>query len=207
MEEHLLDDIEIIGFSGKLGSGKNYVAEKLFFPKLSLHKPTLCMALADHIKVDLCVKKNIEYNKLFFSKDAETRRLLQLEATENGRMIYGDDIWINILDKWIKLYASRGIKRFLITDIRFENEFEYIKSLGGLNILVIATDRVTQELLKEAYGDTCKMNEISEHSSEKGLDYMKDQFDYIIYNDINDLKDDSIIENNIDAILKEICNR
>ena len=205
MEKHLLDNIEIIGFSGKLGSGKNYIVENLFFPTLTLLKPTLCMAFADHIKVDLCVKKNIEYDKLFFSKDAETRRLLQLEATENGRMIYGDDIWINTLDTWIKIYASRGIKQFIITDVRFENEFEYIKSLGGINILVIATDRVTQKLFEESYGDEYKMNEIKSHSSEKGLDHMIDKFDYVIYNNIND--NPNIIEDRVTDILKNICNK
>lgn len=202
MEEHLLDDIEIIGFSGKLGSGKSYIAEKLFFPKLSSEKPTLCMAVADHIKVDLCVKRNIEYNKLFFSKDVETRRLLQLEATENGRMIYGENIWIKILDTWIKIYTSRGIKQFIITDIRFENEFEYIKSKGGKMILVIAIDRVTTELLKETHGDEHKINEIKLHSSEKGLDYMKDKFDYVIYNNINN--EPNIIKNRVDEIINDI---
>ena len=82
-------DIEIFGFSGLLGSGKNYVAESLFIPNLP-QKPTLCMGFADHIKIDICTKRNVDYDLLFHSKDCNTRRLLQLEATENGRMVYGN---------------------------------------------------------------------------------------------------------------------
>jgi phosphomevalonate kinase len=200
-----MEDIEIFGFSGKLGSGKNYIAENLFFPKLSSQKPTLCMAIADHVKVDLCVKRNIEYNKLFFSKDAITRRLLQLEATENGRMVYGEDVWVKTLDTWIKIYASRGIKRFIVTDVRFVNEFEYIKNNSGVNILVIATDRVTNELIRETNGDILKMTEIKTHSSENGLEHMIDKFDYVIYNDINDsINKSNVIESSVDEIIKDI---
>ena len=52
--------MEIFGFSGKIGSGKNYVSEKLFLPLLP-YKQTLVMALADHFKVDACSKDNLAY--------------------------------------------------------------------------------------------------------------------------------------------------
>ena len=64
-------------------------------------------------------------------KDTITRKKLQEIGTEMGRNKYGDNIWIDIVYNWMKVYSSRGIKRFIITDVRFENETYMIKTLGG----------------------------------------------------------------------------
>ena len=50
--------MEIFGFSGKMGSGKNYVAEKFFLPNLS-KKNSLVIGFADHLKIDCCSTLNI----------------------------------------------------------------------------------------------------------------------------------------------------
>ena len=85
------------------------------------------MAFADHFKIDAINKQNLQYDKVFGEKDNETRKQLQYMGTENGRDKYGQDIWINTLDTWMKLYHERGIERFIITDLRFKNEYEYLK--------------------------------------------------------------------------------
>ena len=158
------------------------------------------MALADHFKVNMCAKQNIDYDKLFHSKDSHIRRLLQLEGTENGRMAFGEDIWIRTLDTWMKLYSERGIKRFIITDIRFENEFDYVKSKGGKIILVKASNRNNEELIKETNGNINKIEEIQTHTSEQGLEN-KRIFDYVIENDTNNHE---TMLMNIDEIIKNI---
>ena len=168
--------MEIYAFAGNLKTGKNYVAEKLFIPLLPF-KNTLVMAFADHFKIDAINKQNLQYDKVFGKKDNETRKQLQHMGTENGRDKYGQDIWINTLDTWMKLYHERGIERFIITDLRFKNEYEYLKSKNAKIIKIEAPNRQKKNLQGQNL-------QVLNHRSETELNDI--EFDYIINNDYND---------------------
>ena len=145
--------MELIGLLGHQGVGKNYIAENILneiLPK----KNTLIMAFADHFKVDCVTKKNVSYDKVFKEKDKESRRLLQIVGTEEGRNIYGDNIWINTLETWLNIYKSRGVKRFIISDVRFQNEVDWIKKMGGYVIKVNASDRHKNKVCQESNNNT-----------------------------------------------------
>jgi len=172
--------MEIIGISGKIGSGKNYVAEVLLLPRLP-PKPTLVMALADHFKVDACAKDGLDYDRVFVNKDEESRRILQRRGTEEGRNKYGEDIWIRTLETWIRVYGDRGIKRVIIADIRFQNEAAWIKKAGGTLIRVVAPARTHARMHTEATSDDAYAR-IQTHVSETDLDAYT-AFDYVVHND------------------------
>ena len=105
--------MEVIGLLGYQGVGKNYIAENILNEILPKEN-TLIMAFADHFKIDCINKHNVEFNKIYLNKDIESRKLLQRVGTEEGRDIYGDDIWVNVLESWMRVYNNRGIKRFYI---------------------------------------------------------------------------------------------
>jgi hypothetical protein len=132
----------IIGFSGKMGSGKNYLAESIIAPFLkSQGAQVLTLAFADQLKIEVMTKYNLSYDDVFEKKTPETRAILQNEGTENGRDKRGSDIWIKYLSSWIQIFAARGVEHFLITDVRFKNEAEWIKQLGGILVKIDASDR------------------------------------------------------------------
>ncbi len=168
--------MEVYAFAGNLKTGKNYVAEKLFIPLLPF-KNTLVMGFADHFKIDAINKENLKYEKVFGEKDDETRKQLQLMGTENGRDKYGQDIWINIVDTWMKIYNERGVERFIITDLRFKNEYEYLKSKNAKIIKIEAPNRQKENLKGQDL-------QVLNHRSETELNDI--EFDYIINNDYND---------------------
>ncbi|AYV79452.1 MAG: hypothetical protein Faunusvirus15_3 [Faunusvirus sp.] len=178
---------EIYTFSGKLGSGKNYIAENVFLPELQKISPlpTVILAFADYMKVDVCGKNNVSYDSVFVEKTDTTRKLLQIVGTEKGRMIYGEDVWTNVLIAQIKLYQSRGAKRFLITDGRFTNEADKVKQIGTALLRINAVERNKDRVKQEAKGDDTKMKSIMSHVSETQLDDYK-YFDYKIENDYGD---------------------
>ena len=93
--------------------------QRLFYLKY-YQKNTVVLAFADHFKVDCICKHNANYDKVFGEKDFETRRLLQLAGTEQGRNKFGYDIWIRTLETWIKILNSRGVERFIISDVRLK---------------------------------------------------------------------------------------
>jgi hypothetical protein len=184
--------VEIIGFSGKMGTGKNFIAENICLKYLP-YKPTLIMAFADQIKLDVIVRDKCNYNAIYGEKDDLTRILLQKRGTEEGRQKYGENIWIDYVDNWIKVYSERGIKRFMITDVRFPNEVDWIKLKGGKIFRVNAVTRNNNRLNYESKGNKEKYNLIKNHISETALDnYI---FDNIINNDYDD--DMKIIIENI----------
>lgn len=175
---HLMDkklqnnvpEIEIIGLLGHQGVGKNYIAEKIIPRALPTNKNTLVIAFADQLKINCITKKGVDFDKVFGEKDFETRKMLQIEGTEEGRDKYGKDIWIRTMESWIKVFSSRGIKRFIISDVRFPNEVEWINSVNGIVLKILAPKRYNKRLMNETGGDVNKMNELKLHSSEKYID-------------------------------------
>ena len=176
----------IIGISGKMGCGKDYVCNNLIIPLLkNLDKSHLQLAFADQIKINAMTKSNMSFDDIYTNKTTHSRKLLQREGTELGRNVYGKDIWIKYLDNWISLYKYRGIDNFICTDVRFLNEMEYIKQKGGIIIRIISKTRNLQRLKSESNGDKNIMSMLQEHPSECDLDNVPDNsFDIVIQNEI-----------------------
>ena len=170
--------MEIIGFLGKRGVGKDYVASKLFKKQT---QPTLLVALADHFKIDGIVDLNLDFNKVFGEKDLETRKKLQDLGTKYGREQCKPNIWIDKLENWIRIHHKRGIKKFIVTDLRFQNEVDWIHKLGGLVIKIEAPSRNLERIKREElnFGSN---DETRNHISELGIEQITN-YDQIIYND------------------------
>ncbi len=165
--------IKVIGLSGKAGSGKDYIAMNI----ITKHYGYVPFSIAWQVKASLVAKGVLTYEEAFITKPPHARYLLQSEATESGRDIYGEDMWLRAADAWMKtIYEQWGIQRFVLSDVRFPNEVEYIKKMGGKVFRIVAPNRVSQSPLSE---------EARNHYSETALDdYPLDHFDGIIENDI-----------------------
>lgn len=173
----------LIAVSGKLGSGKDYIAEHVLLPmvKGAVSK----MAFADHIKVTLASQDpDVDLIQCLQGvKNNELRRKLQIAGTEKGRDIYGPDIWVDTMENWIRLRQLRdGTPDIvLVTDCRFPNEATWIQDNNGLLIRVNAPSRHELALQKESVGDPIAYNVIKQHLSETALDNFT--FHYCINNE------------------------
>jgi hypothetical protein len=165
-----------------MGTGKDYFIENYIKPYIEnkLKEKCLVLSFADMLKVNLMVHNNIKLNE-FNNKTPEIRQLLQYEGTENGRDKYGQDIWIRYIKAWSELHMSRGIKYIIISDVRFKNEYKFIKNNNGSIIRIDAPNRNEQRLRNESSNEK-EYNKIKNHISEIDLDNMN--FDIIINNDI-----------------------
>ena len=187
--------VEIIGISGKIGSGKDFITNEILLPLLTTCRPgklTLIMALADHLKVEVCCKSRrsndlpFTYDSVFGPKDEESRKALQYRGTERNRKKYGEDIWTRIIEMWIRCYADKGLERVIITDIRFLSDFKWVKDMGGQVIRIIAPNRTLNRIGKET-SDPVKQKEIMSHRSEIELDSLPlTAFDAVFNNDYCD---------------------
>lgn len=184
----------IIGITGKLGTGKDYVANHIIKPTLkSLGLEFIHIAFADAIKIEVMATHNITFNECYIRKTDTTRRLLQTVGTSQREI--NPNIWINHVKAWIDIQESRGVKAIIISDCRFLNEYEFIKSKGGIVIQVIAPNRNHERLLQESNGSIDIYRSISTHISETDLE--ETQPDMVIYNDTNDIM-------NIETIQQEL---
>jgi dephospho-CoA kinase len=161
--------LEIIGLSGCAGSGKDYIFNHHLKP-LGYYR----WALADHFKIWIVGKGQATYEEVFKTKPDHIRKLLQIAGTEEGRNIYGTDVWLETTLAWLThLSNTMGINKFCITDVRFPNEVDFVKSHGGRVYRVEAPQRVKNSSLS---------HEARQHISETALNDYND-FSGFIWND------------------------
>jgi hypothetical protein len=162
--------IEVIALSGKAGSGKDYVFENYLRPQ-GYHR----WALADHFKIWTIGKGQATYEEVFHTKPPHVRKALQISGTEEGRNVYGEDIWLDTAATWMEhLSKTWNVNKFCVTDCRFPNEVEYIQTrLGGKVIRIVAPTRSENNSLTP---------EARLHISETALDSYTN-FDFIVNNE------------------------
>jgi dephospho-CoA kinase len=180
--------MNLIGISGKKGSGKNTVADlinerldgkykmKAYADKLKemaaimLGCPVEKLNDQEFKKAQLSdewflgdefFEKGNDWDKVMYShlvdKKLTPRDVLQMLG-DNTRGIH-PNVWVNSLfADWTKR------KKWIVTDVRFPNEYEAIKERGGI---IIRVNR--------------KTNSKDTHQTETALDYYK-EFDYVIGN-------------------------
>ena len=128
--------IEIIGLSGKVGSGKSFVRNLLrdrgWFP----------WGFAWHLKNMALMEPPFSWSDLHFAKPPEVRTFLQQLGTEQGRDKYGEDCWVHATHAWLLTLSSFcQVQRFVIDDVRFPNEARWIKRMGGQVVRLEHGDR------------------------------------------------------------------
>ncbi len=168
----------LIGIHGRAGTGKDiaarYLAERFGFMHL---------AFADHIKKALVILfrdthglthehfSGTKKERVIEGFGKSPRQLMQSFGTEWGREKVNPDVWIMIVHALIKArreILSRQNIYFpgaVISDVRFNNEAQWIRSQGGVVI----------HLYRQA------AKPVNPHVSELGID--SDHADVVISND------------------------
>jgi hypothetical protein len=129
---------KLIGLTGYARSGKDTVGRYL----VQEHGFTR-LAFADAVRdavltFDAPVKTEYGYVRLshIIHSDGwdaakvrydEVRRQLQVMGTEVGRMLFGENVWVDIVKQ-----KMEGLDLVVITDVRFANEADFIHEYGGL---------------------------------------------------------------------------
>jgi dephospho-CoA kinase len=159
---------QIIGLTGYAQSGKDtlgkYLVEQKGFTRVSFAdgvrealynlNPTFGMYSYE-------LRKIVDsYGWEKAKENSEVRELLQRMGTEVGRQMFGENVWIDLA-----LKKAQGLDKIVFTDVRFPNEAEAIRKLGGKII------RIERE----------GVNAINSHISEKPISL--ELVDQIIHND------------------------
>lgn len=198
-----------IGVVGFIGSGKGAVGDIL--SKFNFEKISFASHLKDVTSVMFGWDRNLlegdtdesrefrEEVDPFWSDKLErkfTPRLaLQLMGTEVGRNVFGENIWIHSLENKIKDVS----KHYVVTDVRFQNEIDWIRKQKGI---LIEIRRGKLPLWYNVAGEAnngCQhsisiMKDIEIHESEwKWIN--KQNVDHVVRNDgtLEDLRESMIL--------------
>lgn len=172
-----------IAITGKANTGKNTIS-RLLFKELKLGMAKY-LAFADPIKemIEIAypevprewlygsseLRKNIIPGAFKNGIPLTVRQLLIDIGNDFGRA-YKPDIWLRNfdkrLDKTLKSKKKDKAQAIIVTDCRFRNEFDHLKSLGFYQI----------RLLRNEY---TKIDDVSETNQDGIAD---SEFNYVIYN-------------------------
>ena len=127
----------IIGLYGKMHTGKSFVASDM---AARWPDQVVVMSFAGKLRQ---VLKGLDI--------PETRESLQ--GVGQKLREFNSDVWVNAVDSEVKEKLSSG-QIVVFDDLRYPNEFEYIRNLGGLLVKLYAD---TDERWKR-YGTSRKFN-------------------------------------------------
>lgn len=118
----------IIGIAGRAGAGKNTVADMI--PGAAV------FGFADPLYEGLAAMLGVPEDMLRSRRSKESplkwlgkspRELMQTLGTEWGRGMVAQDIWLRIAEQRIETYGGT----IVFSDVRFDNEAEWIRNQGG----------------------------------------------------------------------------
>jgi hypothetical protein len=135
----------IVGLLGFIGSGKGTagdILKDLGFTPLSFAKGVKDVAAEmfgwpRHLlegDTDASRKWREQPDKFWskeFGKEFTPRLALQLMGTEVGRYVFHQDFWVIKMKKYI---MENPEQNFVITDVRFRNEMQFVHDHGGILI-------------------------------------------------------------------------
>jgi hypothetical protein len=201
----------IIGIVGFIGSGKGTVGDILESKGFS--KDSFARPLKDAVSIIFgwpreLLEGDTEVSRKWresadtfwsekFDQNFTPRLALQLMGTEAGRNVFHKDLWVISL-----LNRAKG-KNVVVTDVRFQNEIEYIQKNNGLIIRVNrGNDPPWFKMLEnlETFEERNRfMSHWGVHQSE--WNWVGSKFDYEIDNN-GTLQD---LRNNVEAVLSKIA--
>jgi hypothetical protein len=128
--------MKIIGITGRARSGKDtlagYLVDNHGFAKITLAGPIRrfigeLTGLSEAELTDGPLKEA----PLAWLGGVSPRRMMQTLGTEWGRNMIADELWLLVAQREIEKAKRNGMAGVVISDVRFDNEAEFVKALGG----------------------------------------------------------------------------
>lgn len=133
-------ELAIIGLAAKIAAGKDHMSGII-----SVRCGFFQLAFADHLKMTLIGRGEMTWEEAFVTKPKWVRERLQQYGTEEVRDKVDPDFWVHALEGWIQtLHRRHRITKFVIGDVRFINEVEWIYENEGF-IIRLDSDRESAE--------------------------------------------------------------
>ncbi|MEM7706588.1 MAG: hypothetical protein AAF358_13600 [Pseudomonadota bacterium] len=126
--------MRLIGITGKARSGKDtvaaYLAQRHGFRHLSFAGP-LKAACAAALGIDLDTFLSLPKEELIEGRSFSPRVMMQRMGTEGFRHQLDDRFWLDTMELHLACYVPASATGVVISDVRFDNEADWIRERGG----------------------------------------------------------------------------
>jgi len=155
------------GYEARVGkdSASDYLVREYGFTKISFAGPLKQAAKIIYGLTEEQVNGNLKDVEDSFWKETP-RSILQKMGTDGLRKGHRDDVWIKAMERKI----AKSTKSWVVSDVRFPNEANLIKSLGGAVVKIIGSFGGRKKIIS------------SKHESEVAMKSY-DGWDFVIDND------------------------
>jgi hypothetical protein len=82
-------------------------------------------------KIDEMIEGGLKHQVSAYLMSKTPRHTMQTLGTEWGRDCMGEDFWVEVADAKVRALVRDG-KSVVIDDIRFENEYDYVRRYAGI---------------------------------------------------------------------------
>ncbi len=156
----------LIALCGLKTAGKSVVAEQLT-ANLPAGRVRFSGPLKDMLRVLGLNDAEIEGHLKEESSDKlcgqTPRHAMVTLGTEWGREMIGEDIWVRAWENSVKAHLANGVD-IITEDLRFENEYEAVRRLGGMVIRIerpglVASDHPSEQFAQSMIADTVVHND------------------------------------------------
>jgi hypothetical protein len=169
----------ILGLTGYKRSGKTTVAEHLCDAHGFFHESfadPIRVAVADILGLSMRELEAAKETPIAWLDGATPRKMMQTLGTEWGREMIHSELWIRACQRRIQTAIDRG-QSVVISDVRFRNEADAIRSLGGKIVRVVRPDCTGDSHASEAeipliVADYLLPNEWGVRTLRSNTDYM-----------------------------------
>ncbi|CAH0154181.1 deoxynucleotide monophosphate kinase [Pseudomonas mediterranea] len=171
----------LIGLAGLARSGKSTAADHLVRNHLLEH-----YAFADPLRSGLMEIFNLDPDDFEGTKKElpvdwlgrSPRELMQSMGTEWARQLVHPDVWVKIAEQNLNYLQNTlsSVVGFVVSDVRFENEAEFIRQRGGTILHIVRPDapsvnpHVSEAGIQHQRGDITVYNSRSIESLRRQLD-------------------------------------
>lgn len=196
-----INKMRVLGISGKIGTGKDYIVSNIIIPLLEqkYNMTPIVLAFADQLKYEMIVERGFSFESVWEKKTHESRIAMQ-QAGQEKRSRFGSSVYIRYLFEQMRILHKRHPKYvFIIVDVRFKNEMDFIKKeLNGMVVRLIAPKR-NMIKLKQEHQTNEQIEKVSTNISEVDLDdYPFESYELIK----NDVEDELQVKQSIEHLLQ-----
>jgi len=168
--------MKLIAICGLPGSGKDHFANQLIegggWSRIAFAGP-LKRGLSAMFDIPMAdIENPVIKNEPNYKFGKSIRYMAQTLGTEWARNLIAENVWLQIAKESIEHQMGHG-QNVVITDLRFPNEVDMIKKMGGKIVKVIRSDNV--------HAGSSAVNGVLGHISDVAI--ADRDCDYIIQND------------------------